>query len=398
MIRAGQGPGSLACLATLLALGLAGAAAGSALAQDINPRRGFGVRVTEPKANELVVGSVTIRAEVTARRPEDVERVDFIVDDRLVLADSEPPYQVVFDFGKRTGTRVIRVVAHHREGATASDFILTRATDLQFVVNVQRVVLDVSVRDGQHRLVRNLSAADFEVVEEGRPQKVATVSPEKRPLLVGVVLDSSGSMRERMKEAQEAACGFVDALEPQDRAFVVDFDEQVTLVEEVSSDRALLCKAIRSTSAVGGTALYDAIHASYRVLRGTTAERRALVLLSDGDDTESRVKFPELLREAQLNDVAVYVIGLDVGSMSEARRSLAELAEQTGGRSFFVKKAEELLGIYTEIADELRTLYQVVYSSDNQKFDGRFVPVSVRVRNGKDFDVRHRTGYRAVEP
>lgn len=375
-----------------------GAAAGCALAQDLAPRKGFSVKITAPKANDVLVGEVTIRADVVARREEDVERVDFFLDDKLLLADSDPPYQVVHDFGKTGAAHVVRVVAHHRDGPTASDFLITRAAGYQYVVNVQRVVLDVSVRDDKRRVVTGLAAGDFTVTEEQRPQKVLSVSRDERPVLVGVLLDTSGSMRNRIKEAQDAACAFTAALTPTDRAFVVQFDEQVTLLEDITSDRDALCKAIRGTMAVGNTALWDAIHAADRVIHESASERRALVLLSDGDDTDSRLTFDEILQEAQLNDVTFYAIGLDVEALSGARKHLEKLAEETGGRAFFVKKADELQGIYELIAEELRTLYQLVYSSDNQVFDNRFLKIKVDVKDGDKYDVRHRAGYHAAQP
>ncbi len=372
--------------------------ADSARAQDLNPRKGFSIRVTDPKPTDILVGEVTIRAEVQSKREEDVARVDFFVDDRLILSDTDRPFQAVYNFGKKSGVHVIRAVARHRDGPTASDFVLTKSFDFEYTVNVQRVVLDVSVRDDKRRVVQGLGVSDFQVVEETRAQRITSVSPERRPLLVGVLMDTSGSMRDRMKEAQDAACGFTDTLEAQDRAFFVDFDEAVTLVEETISDKVQLCKAIRSTSAVGGTALYDAVHAAYRVIHEAPAERRALVVLSDGEDTESRIKMKDLIDEARLNDVTVYAIGLDVGGISTGRRFLDQIAEETGGRAFFVKKASELAGTYGLIAEELRTQYQIVYSSDNQKFDGRFMPIKVRVVKGSGYEVRHRSGYTAVQP
>ncbi len=377
---------------------LEAALAPGAAAQDLAPRKGFSVKITAPKSNDVLVGEVTIRAEVAVRREEDVERVDFFLDDKLLLADSEPPYQVVHNFGKSTTTHVIRVVAHHRDGPTASDFIITRAAEYQYVVNVQRVVLDVSVRDDKRRVVTGLSAGDFTVTEENRPQKVLSVSPDKRPVLVALLLDTSGSMRDRLKEAQEAACRFTATLGDADRAFVVQFDDQVTLLEDITSDRDAMCRAVRGTTAVGETELWDAIHASNRVIHESPSERRAMVLLTDGDDTGSRLTWDEIFEEARLNDVTFYAIGLDVEALSGARGRLEKLAEETGGRAFCVKKADELAGIYELIAEELRTLYQLVYASDNQVFDNRFLKIKIEVKGGAKYDVAHRAGYRAVQP
>ncbi len=344
-------------------------------------------------------GKTTLRAAVSAPREEDIERVDFYVDDKLVFSDTAPPWQVVHDFGRKGGTHVVRVIAVHRDGPTTSAFVVTKSVDLQFVVNVQRVVLDVSVRDAQRRVVQGLGVDNFTVTESGKPQKVLSVSTDKRPLAVAIVLDSSGSMKERMAEAQEAACDFVGALTEKDKALVINFDDNVFLIHPSSSDHESLCRSLRSTEALGGTALYEALRAAYRLLHETPAERRAIVVLSDGDDTQSRISFEEVRDLARLSDVTVYAIGLQTGALSKARQVLRELADETGGRAFFVTEAKELAGTYETIAEELRTLYQVIYASDNQTFDGRFVPIGVEVGGiPPGADIRYRRGYRAVEP
>lgn len=368
-------------------------------AQDLAPRRGFKVEILEPKSGGVVSGKTTLRAAVTAPREEDVEKVDFFVDDKLVFSDTAPPWQVVHDFGKKGGTHVVRAVATHRDGPTTSAFVVTKSVDLQFVVNVQRVVLDVSVRDGGHRVVQGLTADHFRVSESGKPQKVLSVTTDKRPLAVAIVLDSSGSMKERMADAQDAACDFVEALTEKDKALVINFDDNVFLIHPASSDRASLCRSIRSTEALGGTALYEALRAAYRLLHQIDSDRRAIVVLSDGDDTQSRIDFKEVMDLARLSDVSVYAIGLQTGALSQAREVLRDLADETGGRAFFVSEAKELAGTYEAIAEELRTLYQVIYASDNQVFDGRFVPIGVEVVGvPAGSDIRYRRGYHAVEP
>lgn len=377
----------------------AGAGLAPAAAQDLAPRRGFKVEIVEPKSGGVVSGKTTLRAAVSAPREEDIERVDFYVDDKLVFSDTAPPWQVVHDFGRKGGTHVVRVIAVHRDGPTTSAFVVTKSVDLQFVVNVQRVVLDVSVRDAQRRVVQGLGVDNFTVTESGKPQKVLSVSTDKRPLAVAIVLDSSGSMKERMAEAQEAACDFVGALTEKDKALVINFDDNVFLIHPSSSDHESLCRSLRSTEALGGTALYEALRAAYRLLHETPAERRAIVVLSDGDDTQSRISFEEVRDLARLSDVTVYAIGLQTGALSKARQVLRELADETGGRAFFVTEAKELAGTYETIAEELRTLYQVIYASDNQTFDGRFVPIGVEVGGiPPGADIRYRRGYRAVEP
>jgi Ca-activated chloride channel family protein len=373
------------------------ATASLAWAQDLDERRGFSVTIVEPASEGLVGGETDVVAEVRAPDPADVERVEFFVNDELVFVDAEPPYRLRYDFGTSAEVYVIRVEAHHRVGVSVSDFVVTRGLGPTYFVDVQRIVMDVSVRDDDKRLVPGLSAEAFSVEENGRPARIVEVSPEERPIHVGILIDSSGSMVERIEAAQLGACGFVETLRDEDAGFVVDFDEAVYLIQTTTSDRDRLCRSLRSTEAVGGTALYDAIHASYRVLEDSAFERRALVVLTDGTDTESSLSFEEIRAEARRTEVTIYAIGLAVG-MTGAKKELNDLTGDTGGRAFFVKKADELAETYRQIGEELRSLYQVVYASDHEWEEGRFVEVDVEVRDedGRKLDARHRRGYYAT--
>ncbi|MFN7964720.1 MAG: VWA domain-containing protein [Acidobacteriota bacterium] len=368
----------------------------AAFGQDLTSRRGFKVKLTTPVSGEALIGETVLKAEVSARAESDVERVDFYLDDALLFSDSEPPYQVVHDFGRKPAAHVIKVIAVHKQGLSVSDFVVTRALDFADVVDVQRVLLNVSVRDGRNAFVGDLTEKDFEVTEDGTIQKIVSVTRETRPILAGILIDSSGSMLEQMLDAQTAACRFVDALTDADQAFVIDFDEQVTLRQAATSDRKELCVSIKGTRAVGGTSLYDAVHAAFRVIRKLPYDRAAFIILSDGDDTESKVTLDRIIDEAKRNEVSIYAIALGAGVGGTGRSALSHLAEDTGGRAYFVSKVEELAETYEAIAAELRGLYQLVYTSSHIAPDGKFRRIGVKiVRDGK-FDVRHRSGYFAT--
>jgi Ca-activated chloride channel family protein len=207
---------------------------------------------------------------------------------------------------------------------------------------------------------------------------------------MAIVLDSSGSMRDAMPEVHQAAASFVETLRPQDRALVIDFDDKVFLLQELTSDQVLLKEAVGSTEALGSTALYDALHAAFRKLRGIEG-RKAIVLLSDGDDTSSQFAYARILEEAKAQSVLLYAIGL-----GDVRKSvLKEFSETTGGRAFFVGKASELAEVYRKIAEELRRQYYLSYATNNTKWDGRFIKLEVKSKN-PDWSVRARRGYFAV--
>jgi VWFA-related protein len=268
---------------------------------------------------------------------------------------------------------------------------VTRKLTISFVEEVNRVILWATVTTKKDQFVTGLEKEDFRVFEQGVEQEVVEFYAEDRPISLALLLDSSGSMKETIKELHLAAGAFVETLTDQDRALVIDFDDSVFLLQELTSDKAALREAVSSTEPLGGTAIHDALHAAYRKLRGLDG-RKAIILISDGEDTHSRTPYPRVLEEAKSEGILVYTIGLGPGTK---RSALKDLADATGGRSFFVGKAEELTETYKAIADELRKQYYVTYSSRNTVFDGRYIEIRVAMRN-PDWDVRSRRGYFAV--
>ena len=362
----------------------------SAAAQDTEKRRGFSIHITSPTADEFVLGRTQIHAEVQAEVPADVDRVEFLVKDKVVFVDREPPYECVHDFGEESKAWVIRAVLYHHEGFSVSDVVVTRKITIEAYEEVNRVILWVTVTDKNDGPVADLAKENFTVLEDGIPQAIREFLLEDRPITMAIVLDSSGSMRDAMPEVHHAAAGFIETLRPQDKALVIDFDDRVFLIQELTSDQALLKEAVSSTEALGSTALYDGLHAAFRKLRGIEG-RKAIILLSDGDDTSSQLAYNRILEEAKAQSVLIYGIGL-----GEVRKSvLKELSETTGGRSFFVAKASQLADVYRKIADELRRQYYLSYSTTNTKWDGRFIKLEVKSKN-PDWSVRARRGYFAV--
>jgi Ca-activated chloride channel family protein len=362
-----------------------------ALAQDPAQRRGFSIKITSPAADEFVAGRTTITAEVKAERAADVERVEFLVNDKVVFVDREAPYACVYDFGEESRAWVIRAVAYHIEGFTVSSVVVTRKITISAFEEVNRVLLWVTVTDKSDRLVSALKREDFKVTEDGVPQEIKEFTLEERPITMAIVLDSSGSMREQMNDVHEAAASFVETLRPVDRAMVIDFDDKVFLLQDLTSDQGELKAAVTSTEALGSTALYDALHAAFRRFRGIEG-RKALVLLSDGEDSSSQFGYDRVLEEAKAGNVLIYAIGLG----DQVRRSvLKEFSETTGGRAYFVGKATELKETYQRIAEELRLQYYLAYATNNKVWDGRFIKLEVKGAN-PDWTVRARKGYFAV--
>jgi Ca-activated chloride channel family protein len=187
-------------------------------------------------------------------------------------------------------------VLYHVEGFSVSDVVVTRKITIEAYEEVNRVILWVTVTDKSDAPVADLTKENFTVTEDGRPQTIREFQLEDRPITMAIVLDSSGSMRDSMPDVHQAAAGFVETLRPQDKALVIDFDDRVFLIQDLTSDQPLLKEAVTSTEALGSTALYDALHAAFRKLRGIEG-RKAIVLLSDGDDTSSQLAYDRILEK-----------------------------------------------------------------------------------------------------
>ena len=364
-------------------------------APGVRTRKGFSIRITNPARDDFRFGRAEIDAEVAAADPALVEKVEFYVDDRLVFIDTEPPYRCFFDFGTEPRSWVIRAVAFHKEGVTVSDSVILKRVFLNYAVRVDRVVLYATAigKGGSHPL--DLKKDDLVLEEDGARQPIIDFYVEKRPVTLAVILDSSGSMQPAMEKVHAAASRFVETLGADDRGLVIDFDEKVYLLQDITGDKSLLEKAITSTNALGGTALYDALYASYRKLKGFDG-RKAIILLTDGDDTASKFSFKRILDQAKISDVIIYSIGLGTSVLDvDFRHVLKSFAEETGGRAYFPGKVEELEGVYGEIADEPKSQYYPTYEPGNTNWDGRWRKIKLTAP-GRNVEIRTRSGYYAV--
>jgi Ca-activated chloride channel family protein len=281
---------------------------------------------------------------------------------------------------------------------------IRKPADQIFRATVDMVSLNVTVMDGQNRYITDLDRGDFGVFEDGAKQEITYFNKTSLPIALSLLLDTSASMEQRMYTAQDAAVGFAKRLRPQDLAQVVDFDTRVEVLQEFTADIAALETAIKATQAGGSTSMFNALYISLKELAKIKAKsdddvrRRAIVLLSDGEDTSSLVSFEEVLDLAKRSETAIYTIGLQSRESSiskgfrEAEFVLRQLAQETGGRAFFPQKAEDLAGIYSVIADELSSQYTLGYAPSNQRRDGAWRRLNVQVsRQGTQ--ARTKRGY-----
>jgi Ca-activated chloride channel homolog len=260
-----------------------------------------------------------------------------------------------------------------------------------FRAAIEVVSLNVTVIDPQNHYVTDLGETDFSVFEDGTKQDLIFFNRMSLPIALSILIDTSASMENRLQIAQEAAIGFARKLRPQDMAQIVDFDSRVEITQDFTNKVADLERAIRATTAGGSTSLHNAIYISLKELAKVKARsqdevrRRAIVVLSDGEDTSSLVSYEEVLELAKRSETSLYTIGLQpkdapsTKGFREAEFVLRQLAQETGGRAFFITRVEELKDVYGQISDELSSQYTLGYASKNGRRDGAWRRVVVQV-------------------
>jgi Ca-activated chloride channel family protein len=278
----------------------------------------------------------------------------------------------------------------------------------RFGSDIDVVNVSVSVADTGRRYVTDLAREDFTVLEDGVPQQVSVFDQQQAPVSVSILIDCSLSMQPSMAIVQGAALRLVRTLRPADSAQIVRFNHRHSVVQDFTSDKALLETAIRSIRPEGATGLYNAVYLSLRDLTrrpaGGELRKHAVVLLSDGADTTSLLNDDQVLDAARRAEVTVYAVGLGIaaasgansaGDSGRARYFLTALTGETGGQPFFPRGLSELDGVYDRIARELSTQYSLGYVSSNARRDGKWRRVVVHSGRG-GLVLRHRAGYFAA--
>lgn len=267
-------------------------------------------------------------------------------------------------------------------------------------VNVGLVVLPVVVTDGKGKAVGGLGADSFHVFEDGRPQQITLFESEDVPVTVGLVIDNSGSMRSKLPEVIAAADQFVKSSNPQDEMFVVNFNQDVFmgLPEGVpfTSNVDQLLGAVSRNRAIGNTALYDGVAVALDHMKTGTANRKVLIVISDGGDNASDISFPTLLKRAQASNAQIYTVGVyDDAVVSEDVNVLKRLAKVTGGQAYFLASPSQITGICQQIAKNLRNQYTLGYHPSNPNTGGAFHAIRVTATAARDgrLHVFTRTGY-----
>jgi Ca-activated chloride channel family protein len=273
------------------------------------------------------------------------------------------------------------------------------------------VALHVTVADTRGEFVSDLKSGNFRVFENKIEQKISLFSRDDIPVTMGLVVDNSASMRSKRAQVNAAAMTFVRTSNPQDEAFVVNFNDEYYLDTDgdFTSDQKNLNDALAHIDTRGSTALYDALIGSLDHLKKGHKDKRVLLVVTDGVDNASRESFEETIKVAEQSNAAIYTIGVfsdedrrtEKSDVRKARKDLKALADATGGSAFFPDTLEQVTPICEQVAKEIRNQYTLGYYPTNAAKDGSFREVKVEVIPPSGYDrlsVRTRVGYYAPKP
>jgi len=279
----------------------------------------------------------------------------------------------------------------------------TSLPETKFTTGITDVNVLFTVTDKKGRFVTDLTVNDFEVRENKKPQFIQQFTAESDlPLRLALLIDTSNSIRSEFRFEQQAAIRFMNSVmrPKQDRMMLLSFDSSPQLQSDLTSDMTKLEQGINGMRPGGGTALYDGIYfaAKEKLMLDQPREkfRRAMIIISDGEDTQSRYTRDQALEATQIADTVIYAISTNITrAESDGDKVLKYLTEETGGQAFFPFKVEDLDQSFENIANELRHQYNIYYHPEPLKTDGLYHSIQVKVKTRKDLLVRARKGYYA---
>ncbi len=273
-------------------------------------------------------------------------------------------------------------------------------TGLVIRTETRLVVLHTTVLDRDNRLITDLKEDSFQVYENDVRQKLTLFRREDVPVSLGILVDNSGSMRDKRRQVNAAALDFVKASNPEDEVFIVNFNDEAFLDTPFTSDLPRLQDGLQRIDSRGGTALYDAVGMSLDYLEDEAErDKRVVLIVTDGEDNASRATLEALVRRLQESETVIYAVGLlseeDRRSAKRATRAVKNIVEATGGAAFFPDSVDEVHAITQQVARDIRNQYILAYTPAESTAPG-FRKVRVELTGkGKRYKVRHRPGYYA---
>ncbi len=352
----------------------------------------FDINLVEPRKGKRYANSLRARAEVELPAGRTLERVEFYLNETLAATLYQEPYVHPIVLPENETVAYVRAVAYLPDGNSTEDLVFINAPDYLEELEIQFVELYTTVLDKQGRPVEGLQKEQFDVEEDGSRQTIARFeNVEDLPIHVGILIDNSASMVGTLGEVRKAALGFFQqAIQPKDRAAVITFNSFPHLAVELTNDKRTLGSGLAGLVPEGQTALYDSVMFALYYFTGIKGQR-AILVLSDGRDESSRFDFSETLEYARRAGITIYSIGFRLQDLG-ARQKLSKLADETGGRSFYIQDIGELEPIYGLIQRELRSQYLIAYQSTNTEEDQDFRTVDLKV-DDKSLIVKTLSGY-----
>jgi Ca-activated chloride channel family protein len=371
------------------------------------------LRILSPPSGRPALGPTEVALEVQPPQGATVNRVVVELDGKQVALLTASPWSTTVDLGTGESERTLNAVAAFSDGTFARAQARIAAVRIQETAEVSLVSFYATVRDESGALVNDLKISDFQLTENGRPQKIERFSTERRPLRAALVLDTSESMNtdDRIGKARAAAIRFLETLSPDDRVALLSFSDAVHLVQPMTGDLRAVRASIEGLGAKGGTALYDAIWKGSELLSGEDG-RKVLVLLSDGkDEAQSGIEpgslhtMNEALQRALRDEVMIFAIGIGKWGTEQApeadpytrmplRDILNTLGSATGGEVLFLSRPRQLAEAFERVAEALRNQYAIAYTSEDQRKDGSWRETRLTALK-KGLTVTARRGYYA---
>jgi Ca-activated chloride channel homolog len=365
-----------------------------ALAVVVNGGQSPTLKITSPTKETAMSGPTRIEIAIEPVSVyRDVRTVTFFVDGRLVCSSERAPFLCSSDGGDTVRVHHIRVVVTLADGTRLIDTVMTKDLGYTEQVRAEAVLVPVIVTHGG-QFVRGLKQQDFEIVEDGVKQSIASLVSEDAPLDLVLAIDVSGSMEHALEDVKVAVKQLLSKLRKGDAATIIGFNDTMFLATEREKDQRAREEAVDLLTPWGGTALYDATVSAIDLVSRDWG-RKGIVIFSDGDDRNSITARESATARVQASDAMLYTVGFGGGAtVPGLRLKLEQYARDTGGRAFFPQRAQDLNNVFDDIVEELANQYVLSYSSTNLKQDNSWRAIKVRVKNGK-YDVRARDGYRA---
>ncbi|MFN7960254.1 MAG: VWA domain-containing protein [Thermoanaerobaculia bacterium] len=341
----------------------------------------FRVRLLEPQRGKSYQKSLRARVEVELPKGDTLDRVELYLDENKVATLYQPPFVQPLALPAGATPRYVRAVAYRTDGSFAEDLVFLNAGDFAEELDVQFVELFTSVLDRQGRPVAGLEQRDFRVREDGTDQDIRRFEQVRDlPIHALILLDTSASMVDKLDAARAAALQFFkQTIGAKDQAGIVLFNDRPYLASPFTSQVSVFAGGLTGIKAERGTSLYDSLIYSLFYFSGIRGQK-ALVLLSDGKDETSRFNYAQALEYVRRAGVTLYPVAIGLTRKDgEGRKNLERLAEETGGRSFFLDSADQLPEAYQDIQTELRSQYLLAYQSKNLSRGRGFRSVDVEV-------------------